>query len=282
MRYLLIALSLLLSIELYVLSDLKYLKRAKEWGEDFVYRKEIEISGNDILSIEQITRALPLSSPAFRWWVSTSLIESELLKYPIISKAQIKSCRNSTSWRCFHLSVKEREASFLAKINNKTWILGGDGTFLVPLEVKDIQREINHLLDREVHPLVLLEGLEADENAPDLIRGRVAYLSEAISVLTSEVKRRPRTIEMTKNGELRVAFHDGSFKAVFGFHGRDLSTVGEEARRLALLLEKFPGRDHQIKEIDLAFKKVAVVRFVHDSDSPLALHKAEQSKRTKG
>lgn len=282
MRYLLIALSLLLCLELYTLSDLEYLKRTKEWGADFIFRKEIEISGNDILSTEQISRALPLSSPLFLWWLNTSVIESELLKYPIISEANIERCKRSNSWRCFHLSLKEREASFLAEVNNKIWILGPDGTFLLPLEVKDVKREVELLLDREVRPLVLLQGLQADVNAPDLIRGRVAYLSQAITVLTSEVKRRPRVIDMTNQGEMKVSFQNGGFKATFGFHGADLSTVGEEARRLALLLQKFPGREHQIKEIDLAFKKVAVVQFIHDSDSPLASQKSDQTKRSKG
>ncbi|MCB0339117.1 MAG: hypothetical protein KDD53_05915, partial [Bdellovibrionales bacterium] len=62
------------------------------------------------------------------------------------------------------------------------------------------------------------------------------------------------------NGEVEVAFEDKGYSVIFDYSGQDLGRLQEQARRLTALNKQLQGHEEQIREIDLAFRRVAVVK----------------------
>jgi hypothetical protein len=261
MRYLLWALVLGLGVELYVVSDEALLRRLSTAVHSFVYEKEIVLTGDRRIDRSELDSLLPRSASILWWHLNPSLIRAQLLTHPFIEQVEIGKC-DGGSWRCFAITIKERTPAYLVKLDSKAWLAAEDGTFLTPSSSLADPAVLEHFLEGEGRSLIAITGIDAAGTAPDLTRGRLLYARDALRVIESEVKRRPKTIELTRSGELNVTFRGAPFRATFGFGGNDLSALGEEGRRLALLLTKFEGREHLVREVDLAFKKIAVVRLI--------------------
>lgn len=226
-----------------------------------LYDKEIKIAGNRVLAREEIAAALPREESIPWWHFNSSFIAAGLLKHPMLASAEVRRCGGALRLGCFEISVTERRPTFLTVVDGRSWIVAEDGGFIGPLpDLGPADRE--RFLDGRGSSLVLLDGVSLEGMSPDMARGRLLYLANALAVVRSEVKLAPRAIRLDLSGEMTMTFRNSGLSATFGFGGADLSSLGEEARRLSMLLSKFGEKARLIRTIDLAFNKMAVVRLV--------------------
>jgi hypothetical protein len=234
---------------------------AREASYHLWFDKEVEISGISADYEEIIRQALPLERSSVWWIVNRSSIAARLAMLPRVQSASLTSCAGSWGFRCFQLDIQERYPYAVALLADHAWIVGRDGGFIQPLQNVRSSDDVQTFIEGSSAALVALDGVQGKEGTLDLVRGRLQYTADIIRTIESEVPLRVTRVSLEQNGEARVSFKGRSYVAIFGFMGSDLSTVGQEARRLNHLLPRIDQRGGIVKEIDLAFQKVAVVRF---------------------
>jgi hypothetical protein len=190
-------------------------------------------------------------------------IRTAILEDPYVSDVSIDRCADRWSVRCFEVRVTERALSFLTMVNGTPWIVGDEGGFIAPLPGIRGREGLDRFLEGKGERLVFLDGVSRDGFPAEVTRGRLLYLTNAKNVIESEVKLKLRSMTLTDDGELECAFRETPMRAVFGYAGGgDLSLLGEEARRLGVLLTTFGERSRLLERVDVAFNKMAVVTLV--------------------
>ncbi len=227
----------------------------------FWFDKNVELTGISKDYQDIVFQALPLERSLLWWVLNRSSITARLAMLPRVQSASLMSCSGSWSFRCFELHIQERTPYAVTLLADHAWIVGRDGGFIQPLPNVRSFDDLQAFIEASEQSLVALDGVQGAGGTIDLVRGRLQYTADIIRTIESEVPLRVTRVSLEQNGEARVSFKGRSYVAIFGFMGSDLSTVGQEARRLNQLLPRIDQREGIVKEIDLAFQKVAVVRF---------------------
>jgi cell division septal protein FtsQ len=249
----------------------------------YLYDKEILISGNFLLSKEEVMLLLPMHDSNIWWKFNKQVVKNTLLKNPLIVDATLKSCEWSF-FSCYDISIVEAEPRYLIlneaalqssnekniqkgqkarEISGATlaWLVRIDGTYISPIDDKDEYVKLLETIEREENPsLVLLKGIIDDVFSSDRVKGKLMYISDALNVIESEISLKVKMLSMGERGEIKVVFKEYPFSVVFEYASNDFSVLAKEANRLKMLLPQFKGTEHTIEEIDLAFDKVGVVR----------------------
>lgn len=244
---------------LHVLDNPRGVRQWTEKGKESVLTfwndKEIRIEGLRMLPRAEIERLLPLERSVAWWKLQTTSIQGRIAQNPWIGEVSVNSCEGGLreSWGCFLISIKERQPTFLAVVDNANWVIDRGGSFIVPysetLAVPSTQR------------LVRVTGLASRHSSPDTVRGQLSAASLLLDTIEREVRRQVWAVEFLGHGDLSVSFQDVPFPVVFGAGDDSPVPLAEQGKRCAELLTRVQDRFADIVKIDLAFERVGVVKF---------------------
>jgi len=263
------------------------------WWRD----KELWVSGADLVSRKDIDGMLPLDKGVIWWLLNEEQIETTLRSNPLVAKAAVNRCPGKW-WGCFSISVEERQPDFLVLVGSKAWLVGGDGGVLTPLPTQRAQsiargEKPAEFMGRRVP---IIEGLPAEEDSPDLLRGRLSQAKRSIEILADALAALPSAVppsavppsavrpatpgtsakSMSDEGadfqvermsfrqrhDMAVRFRGQPYLVTFDVSQPDKweAQLADQADRFVRLLEEIGERAAEVREIDLAFDSVAVVR----------------------
>ena len=244
-----------------------------EHYHSLAYDKQIIISGQQLLSEEEVRKILPAEKPVSYWLLNGPVIESSLLQNPRIQHAAVSRC-SLLSWSCFQVRVEERLPAFFAVVGNKGWMVGADGGVIKPVAARRpsdyvpagpgeaLSSEFIDIAARLRIPVV--SGLLVEQDSPDMVRARFEQLKRALDVIEEESGLRVSYLEPGVNKSISVRFFDLYLTARFELDPQDLwkekpEELADRARRLKKLLEEFGDKKDRIATVDLGFEKIAVV-----------------------
>lgn len=239
-------------------STSRWWQHARESLHHFLFSKRVTIKGLD--DEETIRHALPEDRSVAWWLLNRSSIGAELATLPRVSSAAVTSCTDEWSVRCFEVHITERKPTIVALVEDHAWLVGHDGGFVKPLTNVRSFSDVEAFVESSDKGLIGVDGVASLGGGLELIRGRLLYVTEVIQTIEGELGLKVRFITLEKNGEARVTFDGRPYAVLFGFAGSDRSSIAREAGRYKQLLSRLNQRDDVIKEVDLAFQKVAVVR----------------------
>lgn len=223
--------------------------------EGLWYQKVISVSGLKTLQEYEVMEVLPADRSVGWWNRNLDAVGSELRKDPRVKAVTVSRCHGqAVSLYCFEVHVDEREPRFLADFAGKRWVVGDDGGFIAPVGMVDAPST-----------LPIVAGLRGDVQ---LVQALASRISLAMDDINKIVGHRVSALTVDQNGELRASFDDLPFGVVFSFSGHDESTVADQARRLVALLQAKKDQLATIKEVDLAFDKLAVVKYLEPIKDP--------------
>ena len=217
--------------------------------------KEIRIEGLRTLPRSEIERLLPLERSVVWWKLQSTSIQGRIAQNPWIGEVSVSSCEGGAreAWGCFLISIKERQPTFLAVVDNANWVIDRGGSFIVPysetLPMPSNQR------------LVRVTGLASRHSSPDIVRAQLSAASSVLDTIEREVRRQVWALEFLGHGDLSVMFQDVPFPVVFGAGGDSVVPLAEQGKRCGELLKRLQDRFGDILKVDLAFERVGVVKF---------------------
>lgn len=237
------------------------LEETASFIRQLMYEKELRLGGLAVLRQENLDlqKFRERSNP---WWqLYSNTVRAALMQDPLIKDAQVKRCADRI-WNCFEIKVTERQASMLAFVGDKLWMVGEDGGFMGPVPERIVQGPDWSLNLQKLGSPVLVRGLLTTGVSPELLKSRLAYVLKAVTLINEESQQRVSSLELKPNGEMETIFLGHAFTVVFGVPTQDLMDIKEEARRFSEILEKFKQNPSVIEKIDLAFNKRAVVKLL--------------------
>jgi hypothetical protein len=157
------------------------------------------------------------------------------------------------AWGCFLISIKERQPTFLAIVDNSAWVIDRGGSFIVPYS--------ENLTVQLKAPLVKVTGLASRHSSPDVVRAQLSAAANLLDTIEKEVRRQVRGVEFLSHGDLSVAFTEVPFPVVFAAGVDSVVPLAEQGKRCAELLKRVHDRFPDIAKVDLAFDRVGVVKF---------------------
>ncbi|NDC37680.1 MAG: FtsQ-type POTRA domain-containing protein [Proteobacteria bacterium] len=215
--------------------------------------KDLSFSGISRLQTEDLEVRIPIERSNIWWWLNTSAVEAALMSHPLVVRAEVRHCER-LSIRCFRIAITERSPRYVLNLSGQRWLVGADGGFMTTL--KD---------DESLPGMVVISGLSNGSDSPDIVSARFAQLRGALDIIEQHAQVAVSTVDFRSNLEFLVRFEAVPFPVLF-----DMSSDGEfipvEARRLKRLLQEFEGRLDEIRQIDLAYNKQAVVRRVWEPE----------------
>lgn len=212
-----------------------------------ILMKDIRIDGLESLSRIDIERFLPLERSAPWWEANTEVIVAQLKQHPIVGEAKVERC-NQASWGCFVVSITERRASFAVSVGESLWAVSDDGAFL-----REISKESAKTIG-----LVFVSDNRSERQSPDRLRSVVKMLAPAVAAVERYTKLDPKSISVSRDGELRVSFNEPDLTAVFSSPTH--AKVTREAKRLKKILGQLGSEKVlAVKNIDLAYDGMAVI-----------------------
>lgn len=218
-----------------------------------LYQRELRYQGVSEEREFELTSLLPLERSNV-WWAShVGDVADVLRRDPHVLDAVVSRC-SGWSLACFDIEITTRAPKLFAQVGETVWSVGEDGGLISPLP-----RERFAALHS--HPLV--RGLAVANLSPEVVRARLSYVRSALEIIREVSGLEVGQVDMRRNGELEVAFRGATFTTVFEADDHRLKTIREEAKRLREVLTRFEGDPAQLKRIDLAFQRVAVVE-LHD------------------
>lgn len=219
------------------------------WNE-----KEIRIDGLQLLSRTEVERQLPLDRSVLWWHLNVTKLQAALAQTPWIGDVTVSSCPDvgSSHWGCFLLQIQERKPTFIADFGGDTWVIGHDGSFLVPL---DEFRNRNYSGD-----LIRVGGIPSHGKSPNIVQERLSVAFRLCEKLEQAVAKRVVGLKFLDQGDLAIEFKDVPFPIVFAAGEDAKVSIEEQGERCAVLLTKLGGRFSEIEKIDLAFNRVGVVK----------------------
>lgn len=237
----------------------RWWQEARDSIHEFLFSKRVAIKGMDD-NDESIRRALPEDRSVAWWLLNRSTIGAQLSMLPQVESAAVTSCAGEWSARCFEVHIQERKPTIVALVEDHAWLVGRDGGFVKPLPNVRSFSDVEEFVESANSGLIGVDGVSGLGGGLELIRGRLRYVTEVIETIEAELGLKVRLVTLEKNGEARVIFEGRPYPVLFGFSGSDRSSIVLEASRYKQLLSRLNQRDDVIKEVDLAFQKVAVIR----------------------
>ena len=227
-----------------------------------LYEREVRVEGAGLVSKVEIERLLPRDRSTVNWLVEPMAIEARVAAHPLVRRARVHPCSRwlVNSWGCFVVEVEERVPAYIATVGRELWALGNDGVFLAPVGKDDDDVGLQLLRTTNDRPRVL-RGLTIGNAAPAVVAARFQYLQEAIGVIEKETEQRIQDVTLEANGELMMLFRDAGFRVRFDAAAEDIPKLRVEAQRLRELLSELRADLSRLEQIDLAYDRLAVVKF---------------------
>jgi hypothetical protein len=110
--------------------------------------------------------------------------------------------------------------------------------------------------------------LQIAGSSPDLIHARLEYTRRAVEIIEKHSKLEVALARCSHDGEIRARFEGYPFEVLFDYRVDAPKTLTTEAERLAALIKEFGARVQTIELIDLAYNKLAIVRFQEGQERP--------------
>jgi len=232
---------------------------------ELMVTKEVRIEGLKVLPRGEVERVLPKDRSVLWWKMNGTDIRSKVEESPWIEEATVESCPEGflRGWGCFVVSVKERTPKFIASVDNERWIIGSDGTFIMPSG-----GPLYGLTADTVSRLVVVEGLASRAHSPDMVRSQLAVAAGSVDTVERAVGRNARVVRLEGRGDFSVIFEGIPFPVVFNAASDAPVPLAEQGERLVALLAKLKDRYNDVARVDLAFTKVGVVKFRTDEPAP--------------
>lgn len=240
------------------------IERAGATVDELLTQRELRFSGLNYLREADLLELLPREESNAWWRLHLMDIEGALVRHPWIRRAQVAPCED-LALRCFTIEVQERSPLFLALDGAQAWLVGDDGSFLAPLPAPEdapSARVTLRLRNRTYDALPVVYGLVSEGSSPDAARMKTQYVVDALNRIESQVGRPISQLRLRPNGELEVRFEGLRLLAVFDRDTGDGERLVTQTRRLRALFEELEERIRLVQQVDLAFDKLAVVRFV--------------------
>lgn len=251
----------------------------------FFYFHRVEVSGNSILSDNDVLESLPMKRDNLWWYQNRVPISLNLSKHPLIKSASLEPCSPARfslkhlttiieTWGCFRVVVSERTPSYRVLLGRNQWLVDEAGALLVMIPYSshpavengsfDLASSEEKVFESRFSGLPLLEGAISELTSPDEANARIRYLIDRTRHLSSVTGMQVTGIRFLDRGEMLVHFKSLPFSVRFG---SELHTVpgdftrialDEQVERLKSLAPRVRG-DSGIREIDLGFNRLAVV-----------------------
>lgn len=227
-----------------------------------LYERAVRIEGAGIVTAAEIERLLPRERSTVEWLVEPMAVEARVATHPLVRRARVRPCSRwlVNAWGCFVVEVEERVPAYIATVGRELWALGNDGAFLAPVGKDDDDLGLKLLRTSADRPRVL-RGLTAGNAAPTVVTARFQYLQEAIGIIEKETEQRVQDVTLEGNGELTVLFRDAGFRVRFDAAAEDPAKLRVESQRLRELLSELRSELARVAQIDLAYDRLAVVKF---------------------
>jgi hypothetical protein len=253
----------------------RFVTRRADQMQHAIYDKVINYGGLSLVRREELDRLLPMQNSVPWWLLSADNVESTLLRHSLVKKAELRTCDRFavTNWGCFEIQIEERRPSYAALIEDEVWILGQDGGLLFPVarekfESESLQKILSRHLARDVSADAKLKMLQIAGSSPDLIHARLEYTRRAVEIIEKHSKLEVALARCSHDGEIRARFEGYPFEVLFDYRVDAPKTLTTEAERLAALIKEFGARVQTIELIDLAYNKLAIVRFQEGQERP--------------
>lgn len=225
--------------------------------DSIVNAKEISILGLNNLSREQVEKFLLIERSTILWRLNPTEVERALKQNPFIEQAKLEPCSN-WSYSCFRLEISEKKLRYLSEIDGVLWVLADNGDFVAPLsDARDLLKLSGFFAGQEPK---ILRGLSGKLSS-DLLRARARFASDAINAVEKNVNSRAEQVEIKENGELIFKFSDYGFLAIFEGGNVGIAAIEKMALRLSSLLKELGHNVRGIERIDLAYDRIAVVKY---------------------
>lgn len=246
-----------------------FFQRSSESFQRRLMEKKVSISGLRGLTARDLAPQLPMDRSVFWWLFNGEAVSQTLLKNPLVKSAELKSCSTFalSQWGCFNVAISERTPTYTAQIDNQVWVLGEDGGFLfsVPREKFETVRLDQLIRDHygpQMGTISSLTQISVKGDSPEIIQARISYTRRAIELIQEVSGLKAEIARCTSQGEVRMRFATYPFEVIFDYAENEPEKLRQEARRLKRLVAEFG--DHRLQTIeliDLAYNKLAVVRF---------------------
>jgi hypothetical protein len=247
-------------------------ERVSSFVHGLTYGVAVEVVGHKRLAEEEIIRLLPLDNSKFWWKFNCADLKSSVMQHPLIKSASV----TPVSWASvsnYRVKIVERKARAMLKTDDGRWLLVSDGGYVIGSieSQKVLAGLIQKFSSGQPLPIPVVLGVEVPGISVGQHHSRLAYAVASISRLKissskNESSRempygeiKPRVIKMVPSGELEVVFEGYSYPVRFSNASANPELLTNEFKRLRTVLESI-GHDTSISSVDLAFKKVAVVR----------------------
>jgi hypothetical protein len=145
---------------------------------------------------------------------------------------------------------------FLALVDNERWIIGDDGSLIIPAT-----GNAPGMTDETLRALVPLYGLSSRAANPARFQAQLNLAQEAITALERGVELPIDSISFEGKGDISVSFKRLGFPVVFGSSADSSSPLEDQGRRLKALLGQVKERLNEVEKVDLAFSRVGIVKF---------------------
>ena len=235
------------------------LEATKQRAVTFLNTKEVRIEGLHTLSRAVVERVLPLNRSVGWWMLNETSITARVAENPWVKEVDLTSCKGGMlpTFGCFVLSIEERRPRFIALVDDERWIIGADGSLIIPAN-----GNAPGMTDDTLRALVPLYGLASRVATPEKSQAQLDLAQRAITALERSVELPVESISFEGKGDISVDFDKLPFPVVFGSSSSDSSAVIEDqGRRLKALLAQLKDRIQEIEKVDLAFSKVGIVKF---------------------
>jgi hypothetical protein len=110
--------------------------------------------------------------------------------------------------------------------------------------------------------------LQIAGSSPDLIHARLEYTRRAVEIIEKHSNLEVALARCSHEGEIRARFEGYPFEVLFDYQVDSPKTLTTESERLGALVKEFGSRVQTIELIDLAYNKLAIVRFQEGQERP--------------
>lgn len=231
---------------------------AQERITSLLNTKEVQIEGTRLIPVEEVRRVLPMSKSVGWWMANQTAISARIAENPWVKSADVGSCKGGLvpKFGCFSVTVHERSPRFLALVDNERWIIGDDGSLIIPAT-----GNAPGMTDETLRALVPLYGLASRATTPARFQAQLNLARDAITALERGVDLPIDSISFEGKGDIAVSFKRLGFPVVFGASVESSAVLEDQARRLKALLVQIKDRLSEVEKVDLAFSRVGIVKF---------------------
>lgn len=220
---------------------------------NFLFQSQVRVEGNRKVSNSEILSLIPEQLIIWDWRFNNKEILRDIKKISLVKSAEIEPC-SFFSLNCYVIKILEHTPQFLMEDKGASWFISNDLTYLFSMP--------KHLDARKESKRLKLPFIKLSPNLTDnQTKQATKYAYDIINVLKSELQYKVSEIDFLPNGEFKVFFFDHDFWVSFSELDGSFEKLKTEIARLNEVINNSSGKLHVLQGIDLAFEKMAVVKF---------------------